>query len=171
MPLFIPRHVYLVGMPASGKSTLGRALAERTRRPFVDLDAVVEELTGKSVREIFRDEGDYAFRELEHEALHFVAEKERPLIVATGGGTPCYFANMDTMNQTGRTIYLNVSLPELRRRVEAQDEDRPLLSGRLGPELELFLMQLLLEREPYYARALCQVQRDATDLEDLLACL
>jgi shikimate kinase len=158
-------------MPASGKSTLGRATASRTRRPFVDLDEVVEQLSGKSVREIFRDEGDYAFREWEHEALNHIASATRGYIVATGGGAPCYFANMDTMNQTGRTIYLNPSLRELRRRIEAQDEDRPLLAGRLGPELELFLQQLLLEREPYYLRALCQIQVDNATVEDVLACL
>jgi shikimate kinase len=169
--LFGAQHLFLVGMPGAGKTTLGRALAQHLRLPFVDLDAFIAELAGQPVADILEEQGEYNFREMEHEALHHVLERPQRLVVATGGGTPCYFANMEAMNDHGRTVYLSVTVPELHRRLVHQAQHRPLLMNRVGHSLELYLEQLLHEREPYYARAHGVVQRDAATLQDVLACV
>jgi shikimate kinase len=158
-------------MPAAGKTTLGYALAQHLGWPFVDLDDVIEQQTGRTVTSIFVENDEHAFREIEHEVLHSVLEYPQRHVVATGGGTPCFFANMDTMLNHGRTIYLSVKVPELLRRLQAYDTHRPLISGKLESVLELYLEQLLHEREPYYARAHGIVQRDAATLQDIVACL
>ena len=134
--------VYLVGMPGSGKSTVGRELAGRLRSPFVDLDAEIEREAGASVAEIFRTEGEPSFRALEAAAL-VKASMEDPSVVACGGGIVLEPANRITLRNTGVAVYLDVPLEELRRRVPP-GEDRPLI--REAGDLE----RLLIERAPLY---------------------
>lgn len=117
--------VYLVGMPGAGKSVVGEELAGRLGVPFVDLDAEIEREAGAPVAEIFREEGEAAFRALEAAAL-VKASTQDPSVVACGGGVVLEPANRITLRNTGVAVYLDVPLEELRRRVEPA-ADRPLI--------------------------------------------
>ena len=134
--------VYLVGMPGAGKSTVGRELAGRLGVPFVDLDSEIEREAGAAVTDIFRDEGEAAFRALEAAAL-VKASMQDPAVVACGGGVVLEPANRITLRNTGVAVYLDVPLEELRRRVEPA-KDRPLI--RQEGDLE----RLLTSRGPLY---------------------
>lgn len=134
--------VYLVGMPGSGKSTVGAELAQRLRVPFIDLDAGIEETTGKSVARIFAEEGERRFRELEAAALTKAASSD-PAVIACGGGIVLEPANRVTLRATGAVVFLHVSLEGLRARV-TPGADRPLIHE--DGDLE----RLLVEREPLY---------------------
>jgi shikimate kinase len=134
--------VYLVGMPGSGKSVVGRELAGRFGVPFVDLDVEIERTNGASVTHIFAERGEPGFRALEAEAL-VDASKHDPSVVACGGGVVLEPANRITLRNTGICVFLDVPLAELRRRVEPA-ADRPLI--RSEGDLE----RLLERREPLY---------------------
>ena len=134
--------VYLVGMPGSGKSTVGKELAGRYGIPFVDLDDEIERATGSSVTEIFAERGEAAFRALEAEAL-LDASKHDPSVVACGGGVVLEPANRIALRNTGTCVYLDVPLDVLEERVRPAAE-RPLI--RAEGDLE----RLLAEREGLY---------------------
>ena len=134
--------VYLVGMPGAGKSTVGRELAGRLGVPFLDLDAEIEREAGAAVADIFRDEGEASFRALEAAAL-VKASMHDPAVIACGGGVVLEPANRITLRNTGVAVYLDVSLDELRRRVQPA-ADRPLI--RQEGDLE----RLLASRGPLY---------------------
>lgn len=134
--------VYLVGMPGSGKTTVGQELAARLGVPFIDLDAEIERERGRSVPEIFREEGEAAFRAIEAAAL-VDASRHDPAVISCGGGIVLEPANRITLRNTGVCVFLDVPLEELRRRVRPS-ADRPLI--RTDRDLD----RLLAEREPLY---------------------
>lgn len=146
------RRVYLMGYMGAGKTTLGKAFAQRSGLSFIDLDYYIEGRFHKTVRQIFAERGEEAFREIERRMLHEVAEFE-DVVISTGGGTPCFFDNIDFMNATGTTIYLNVSVQELVKRLELCKHTRPVLKDRSGEELMQFVAENLHKREPFYKKA------------------
>jgi shikimate kinase len=139
------RHVYLIGMPGSGKSSVGRALAELLGVEFVDLDGEIERDAGRTIPEIFREEGEPRFRELEHEALARVAPGTRS-VVSCGGGVPLREDNRLLLEETGTVVWLNVSLASLRRRIRDILDTRPLVKDPLDLE------RLYHQREETYRR-------------------
>jgi shikimate kinase len=120
--------IYLIGMPGSGKTTLGKQLAENIHLEFIDLDLEIEKRSGKSVSEIFRDSGEDQFRLIESKLLNECAASSRDFIMATGGGAPCFYQGIDVINSTGISIFIDVSVELLVSRLKA-DENRPLLPG------------------------------------------
>ncbi|MBI3649147.1 MAG: shikimate kinase [Actinobacteria bacterium] len=134
--------VYLVGMPGSGKSVVGRELAGRLGVPFIDLDQEIERKAGMPVSEIFRTDGEAAFRAMEAAAL-VEAGMHDPAVVACGGGVVLEPANRITLRATGTCVFLDVPLSQLRERVRPSAE-RPLI--REQGDLE----RLLVAREPLY---------------------
>lgn len=145
--------IVLVGMPASGKSTLGKQLAQKLQFPFIDLDALICEQAGCSIPDIFAQGGEEAFRQAEQNALHG-ALKQANLVLATGGGTPCFFDNMQIINQTALSIYLQVPLKVLAQRIQAQkDSIRPLYSHLDESALILKLQKIFEQRSPFYQQA------------------
>lgn len=136
----------------AGKTTVGRALSKRTGLSFIDLDYYIEGRYRKTVSQIFAEKGEEGFRKIERNLLHEVAAFE-DVLVSTGGGTPCFFDNMDYMNACGATIYLKVSVEELARRLEVCKRTRPVLRGRSGEELRDFIAESLERRESYYGKA------------------
>lgn len=134
--------VYLVGMPGSGKSTVGPALAARLGVPYVELDAEIERAAGRTVREIFEQEGEARFRELEAAALTQAAARD-PSVVSCGGGVVLEPANRVTLRATGEVVFLAVPLDVLRTRVRPAAE-RPLI------QQEGDLERLFRDREPLY---------------------
>lgn len=144
--------VFLVGYMGAGKTTLGKAFARAMNISFIDLDWYIEERFHKTVRQIFEERGEDAFREIERRMLHEVAEFEN-VIIATGGGTPCFFDNMDYMNSSGDTVFLDVDMKVLFRRLKVAKHQRPLLLNKTDEELNELIYNALEERSPFYRKA------------------
>ncbi|ANU59462.1 shikimate kinase [Bacteroides caecimuris] len=155
--------IFLTGYMGAGKTTLGKAFARRMDISFIDLDWYIEERFHKTVGELFTERGETGFRELERNMLHEVAEFEN-VVISTGGGTPCFFDNMDFMNQTGKTVFLDVYPDVLFRRLRVAKQQRPILQGKEDDELKVFIVQALEKRAPFYHQA--QYVFNADELED-----
>ncbi len=152
-------HIALIGFMCSGKSTVGRALATLLGLPYVDIDRVVEKRVGPLVP-YFQQHGEEAFRQQEHEALIELLQGPTS-VIATGGGTPCLFDNLERMKQAGTVVWLDVPLDALMPRIERSGGDRPLLFGLKGDALRARVEELLAPREPVYAQADIIVQAAA----------
>ena len=137
---------------------------------FLDLDDQIEEFNGRSIPEIFREQGEGHFRLLEKEALHRMAEHPEA-VISCGGGTPCFFDNIRWMNDHGITIYLNAPPEVLRQRLESQRQHRPLLNGLKDNELLEFIRNKLAERENYYRQANYIIDQDRPDTNAAAAIL
>ncbi len=163
---------FLIGFMGSGKTTIGKIVSERTGYKFIDMDELIESREHESVSCIFATRGEEYFRNLERDYLHELSEQEH-VIIATGGGVPCFFDNMDYMNSVGCTIYLKFSPEQLKRRLELCDPTtRPLLTKRKGDDLLRYIKDTLVLREPYYSRASCIVEGDdCTIAEQVIALL
>jgi len=157
-----PSLIFLIGFMGSGKSTLGRHLAKAIGWQFIDLDHHFEEKFRTTVPLFFNEFGEAGFRDAEQSALRDMQEMHKT-VVAAGGGTPCYFDNMDFMNEHGITIYLKVSPEELAHRLSASKTVRPLVQGKTGEELISYIREKLAEREPFYTKA--QIIADAAILD------
>ncbi len=136
----------------SGKTTLGKYLAKELDRTFIDLDHYIEEQEKASINDLFSKLGEEGFRELERQVIIETAGKHNT-VIATGGGAPCFFDNMDVMNQNGTTIYLYLSPEGLTKRLFPARDHRPLISGKREDELYHFIQTTLKEREPFYQKA------------------
>lgn len=157
--------IFLIGYMGCGKSTLGKALARRCELDFIDLDDYIENRAGKKIRQIFADDGEAAFRDLERRMLREVSEgKGRDVVVACGGGTPCFAGNMELMQSRGLTVLLSASEERLFERLKRGRHKRPLIAALDDDELEKFVRQQLAARMPYYSRA--AETFDSTCLED-----
>lgn len=144
--------VFLIGYMGSGKSSIGRQAARKAGLPFIDMDTVIEERSGMSVSEFFRDRGESAFRSMEREILGEIISGT-DAVVATGGGVPCFSDNMEVMNAAGGTVYLKMSPRKLASRLEHGKYKRPLIKDKSAEELEGFIAGNLEQREPHYSKA------------------
>lgn len=144
--------IFLIGYMGSGKTTLGRKLACIIQHQFIDLDEYIEEQEGRIISQIFEEDGEDYFRKLERVYLHKVIEKE-DVVISTGGGTPCFFDNMDQMNEYGKTIYINMHPKALLPRLISSPSTRPLLAGKDGKEMLNYVFKTLRSREKYYHKA------------------
>lgn len=136
----------------AGKTTVGKALAKELDLPFYDLDWYIETRMHKKVKEIFDEQGEEGFRRIERNMLHEVAEFEN-VVLSCGGGTPCFFDNMEYMNGQGTVIYLKCSPEVLFRHLKMGKGVRPLLLGKNDEELMAFIREQLERREKYYMKA------------------
>ena len=130
--------IFLTGYMGAGKTTLGKAFARTLNVPFVDLDWYMEERFHKTVGELFAERGEAGFRELERNMLREVGAFEN-VVISTGGGAPCFFDNMDFMNHSGKTVFLNVHPDVLFRRLRVAKQQRPILQGKEDEELKEFI--------------------------------
>jgi shikimate kinase len=156
--------VYLVGMPGSGKSTLGTQLAEQLAIPFVDLDAEIEKAEGKKIPDIFSTHGEAYFRKIESTLLHQWANSKKDFVMATGGGAPCFHNGIDIINRTGISVFLDVSVNKILERIKSNN-DRPLIAGDLVTR-EQKLIEIARVRLPFYRQA--HIVTDKIDLQQLL---
>ncbi|MBX0291555.1 shikimate kinase [Hymenobacter sp. HSC-4F20] len=146
--------IYLIGMPGAGKTTLGRALATAYRVPFLDLDEEIIRREQRSVSEIFAQDGEEYFRQVEADVLRDVIATTPTLVLATGGGTPCFHHNLEVLLETGLTLYLAVPVPELVRRLLRAAASRPLLAASTdAAALTARLHETLATRQQFYDRA------------------
>lgn len=146
------RRIFLIGYMGAGKTTVGKVLAKLLELSFIDLDYYIEGRYHKTVSQLFAEKGEEAFRIIERNLLHEVAAFE-DVLVSVGGGTPCFFDNMEVMNEMGKTVYLKVSVNELASRLEVCKATRPVLQGRSGEELVRFISGSLEKRESFYQKA------------------
>lgn len=146
------RPIFLIGFMAAGKTSLGRFAAQRLGREFIDLDNYIEARFHRSISQLFAERGEEAFREIEYNILHEVSEFDNVLI-STGGGTPCYFDNMNYMNQCGITIFLTCCIDVICHRLLIAKVKRPLVTGCTPAELPAKVTTLLEKRLPYYSQA------------------
>ncbi len=160
--------VYLIGFMGSGKSTMGRWLADAMKDwHFIDLDHFIESKYHKTIPDIFEESGEEGFRKIEKSCLKEVSAFEK-VIIGAGGGTPCFFNNMEIMNETGLTIYLQLTPQDTYDRLQTSKSQRPLLKDKKGDELIEYITQKLAEREGFYKQA--QVIADAKNwkVEDFI---
>jgi len=143
---------FLIGFMGAGKTFLGARLALRLGVAFVDLDDRIAQGEGLPVEAIFNQQGEGEFRRLERRYLRELGDAP-PCVVATGGGTPCFFDNMDWMNAHGTTVFLNPPLDVLVARLRTDPAVRPLLAGVPADRLENHISHLLELRAPFYHQA------------------
>lgn len=163
--------LFLVGLPGSGKSTLGKKLAKQLHLLFIDLDDVIEQATQQPIRDIFAQQGEEAFRLLEQQSLYQVIEQYDAFVLATGGGAPCFFDNMAYMNRQGTTIFLDIPVATIVRRMQgAQITDRPLLRELDQNQLVQEYTAKFEKRLPVYRQAHVAINQNTT-LEELTSLL
>ncbi len=161
--------VVLVGLPGSGKTTFGRQLAKELNFPFLDLDQLIEERYHLKISEIFSIYGEGKFREWETLVLQDTLNQDRAFILASGGGAPCFNDNMDLINSKSTSVYLDVPLPSISRRIQASKANqRPLFQGLDQGEITLKLKSLLVSREYFYNQAKIKLSGEDFSAELLL---
>lgn len=164
--------IFLIGLPGCGKSTLGKALADKLHLPFIDLDQSIEKAVGMLVKDIFKQKGEPYFRLKESEVLARLITSEPQFVMATGGGAPVYHHNMQQMNQAGVTIFLDVPAREIANRIQkGNHEERPLLAKFAPDELKDQIEFLRSQRISFYKEAKHQVSGNAIEVHDILAYL
>jgi shikimate kinase len=158
-----------MGMPGSGKSTLGTALSEELRIAFYDLDQYIEIETKKDITRIFTEDGEGGFRSIETHCLHRLSEQSHPKVIATGGGTPCFHDNIDYINKHGVSIFLDVPLEIIVERLIKQGTGgRPLLQDKTPKELLGQLHDHFLQRKAYYLKALIHMEGPTILKDDVI---
>lgn len=146
------RPIFLIGYMGCGKTTLGRAVARVADVEFIDLDLYIENRFRRNVGDIFTEYGEAGFRRIERNMLREVGEFSN-VLVACGGGTPCFFDNMEYMNSRGVTVFLQASMPRLCDRLYKGRRKRPLIAGMSDSEIAAFAESALKQRMPFYSQA------------------
>lgn len=146
------KRIIIIGYMGSGKTTVGHALSQELGLPFYDLDWYIETRMHSTVKQIFDEKGEEGFRKIEHNLLHEVAEFE-DVIISCGGGTPCFFDNIDYINRQGETVYLKCTTDVLYKHLKMGKTVRPLLLNKTPDEVKTFIEAQLKQREPFYAKA------------------
>ena len=150
--------IFLIGLPGSGKSTLGKKLSLELGYKFFDTDDEIIRLEKRTIEEIFANEGEVYFRKKENEILnHLLAEANA--VISTGGGTPCFFDNIQVINNNGISIFLNIELDAVAGRLKkGKNNNRPMVAGKTDSELLEFLQNKHAERLPFYSKASIEIE-------------
>lgn len=154
----------------AGKTTLGKPLARQLNIPFIDMDHVLEAQTQKHITQLFEELGEKGFREKERDALQTGVFPEN-FVMATGGGAPCFYDNLDWMNRQGITIYLRTSPAEIARRLEHERNERPLLRSVKKEDLSGVIARRIKDRERFYMQAQIVLEKSNLTIENLLDAL
>ena len=162
------KRIILIGYMGSGKTTVGKALSKETGMMFYDLDWYIESRMRKTVSQIFAERGEEGFRQIEYNMLHEVAEFE-DVIISCGGGTPCFFDNMDYLNQQGDVVYLKATPETLYKHLLMAKVERPLLKDKSAEELVAYITEHLKERAPFYEKARYTLDVNVLDNYDKIA--
>lgn len=160
--------IFLIGFMGSGKTTLGKQLSVALGVPFIDLDERIETAAGMPINDIFNRKGEDFFRKLEAVRLREVIEEEANMILACGGGTPCFYDNIGFINASGISIWLNTPKEVMADRLMKEAGHRPLVNGLSAEKLSEFIEDRLEQRLAYYSQASITVDPSSIALEDLV---
>lgn len=160
--------IFLIGFMGSGKTYCGKQLSWKLHIPFYDLDELIVNEGGKTINEIFAEEGEEHFRLKEKEILHTVTESHETFIMACGGGTPCYFNNIEYMNESGVTVWMNTPVDILHERLLKEKENRPLLKELSDEQLKSYIIKKFADRKMYYELAAIRIDDDQLSTESLI---
>lgn len=158
--------IFLIGYMGSGKSTVGYELAKLINYDFTDMDTLIEQQNNCSIVEIFENKGEEKFREIEHNTLKGLLTKNN-IVISTGGGTPCFFNNLELMQNAGVTIYIKMSVDKLAERLSNARQKRPLIKDMSETDLHSFIQSNLEKREPYYLQAQYKVKAGNLNVNEL----
>jgi len=153
-----------------GKSTVGKRLAKHAGLQFIDMDHYIEKRNCKTVPQLFEEFGEEGFRKRERKALEELSEFT-DVVIATGGGAPCFFDNIDLMNRTGKTIYLNIDPKILASRLLKSKTERPLIKGKSKEDLIDFIDETLKKRNAFYKQAHYEITQPDVDLDEVVEML
>ncbi|MGN6418894.1 MAG: shikimate kinase [Pseudobacter sp.] len=154
--------IFLIGFMGAGKTHWGKQVANRMGLPFYDLDELVVEHEGKSIADIFTQNGEEYFRMCEKQMLEELVEKEDSMIISCGGGTPCFFNNIDFMKRYGIVVWLNTQVEVILQRLMKERMHRPLLKDIKDEDLRNHIIRKLNERRMYYEQADVIIDREDT---------
>jgi shikimate kinase len=158
--------VFLLGLPGSGKTTMGRQLAAGLALPFIDLDTEIERETGRRVQAIFKESGEPHFRKEESRVLRHWCSSATDFVMATGGGTPCFHDNFSVINKAGASIFLDVPTRIIVDRIMKTDlSSRPLFAGVRPENLKEAIEFMRSQRLPFYKQAQLTVDHQVTSGE------
>jgi len=159
--------IFLLGFMGCGKSTIAKVLAQKLGLSFCDMDEMIADSTKKSIIEIFKVEGEEAFRRYEWDCLK-TCSNIKNIVVATGGSTPCSEENLDLIKLNGISIYLQVTEQLLFDRIKDSRQERPLIANLSNEALKHYITSILKERAPYYLRANHLITVDQLTVENLV---
>ncbi|MFT3936091.1 MAG: shikimate kinase [Chitinophagaceae bacterium] len=160
--------IFLIGFMGSGKTHWGKILSRQMNIPYFDLDEVIVASEKLSVQQIFHDKGEEYFRVKEQEVLEALSQDHDNVIISTGGGTPCFFNNIDFMRQQGIVVWLNTAIDTLLERLLKQKHTRPLIKNISDKELKAFIIKKLQDRKMYYEQAHVMLHEESITAESLI---
>jgi len=160
--------IYLIGFMGSGKTHWGKRLSHKMGIPFYDLDEVIVRAEQQSIQQIFHDKGEEYFREKERDTLEAITEDHDALILSCGGGTPCFFNNIDFMKQHGTVVWLNTAVDILVQRLLREKNHRPVIKNVPDADLKAFIIKKLQDRKMYYEQADTMLHEESITLDALL---
>ena len=160
--------IFLIGFMGSGKTYWGKQLSEKLGIPFFDLDEQIVSHEGKPIIDIFASEGEEYFRFSEKDILHLITESHESFVMACGGGTPCYFSNIEYMNQSGTTVWINTPMDVLFERLIDEKNHRPLISKLSDEQLKAYIIKKFADRKIYFEQADIVIEEEPFQLEYLV---
>ncbi len=160
--------IYLIGFMGCGKTYWGKQLSRKLEIPFFDLDEQIVANEGRSINEIFEKEGEEYFRLKEKEVLYILTESHEDFVMACGGGTPCFYNNIDYMNSSGTTVWINSSVESLFERLLKEKEGRPLIRDLTDEQLRSYIAKKYADRRIYYQQAVVIIDNEEVTLEKLV---
>ena len=160
--------IFLIGFMGCGKTHWARLLSQKLSIPFFDLDEKVEEQEGASITEIFAEKGEEYFRHVEKEILFMLTESHSKFVMATGGGTPCFFNNIDYLKRNGPVVWINCSIDCLHQRLHKEKEKRPLISQMPDEKLKAYIVKKYSSRKIFYEQANIIINEDDVNMKNLL---
>src|SRR6185436_1279449 len=160
--------IFFIGFMGSGKTHWGKQVSEKLHLPFFDLDEQIISHEGTSIKEIFSANGEEYFRLLEKDILHIITESHENFVMACGGGTPCFYNNIDYMNKSGTTIWLNSPIDVLYQRLLKEKELRPLIKNLTKDQLRGFIIKKFSDRKIFYEQADIILEEDPVKIESLV---
>ncbi len=158
-------NIFLIGMMGAGKTYWAQRIADKLQSDWIDLDQMIEKETSMTIKEIFETNGEEFFRQKERDVLHTLSAIKN-IVIATGGGTPCFHNNMEWMNENGITIWIDEPLHVLLKRLLPEKQNRPLIQNLSDDELTIFLSDKMEERKLYYSKAQHHVSGEKISLQD-----
>lgn len=162
------KKIFLIGLPGSGKTTLGKQLAKDLELSFVDLDKAIEGVAGKKVEAIFKEHGEPGFRNLESETLKQHCQSSEIFVMATGGGAPCFDHNIEVMKKSGKVIFLDVPPKTISERIIHEVAHRPILKHETPDSLKDRIEFLRSQRISFYKQAHYTITGDTISVENII---